>query len=456
MRGGFAVELVGDGRALSDLEHWLVVRGYQVTGSTIADSFESDGQALAPVRLIHLSGDDSARQLSAQISAGRSAGIATAASALPGDGCARATALAVGCDDIVEFPGDECLLAHQLDRLYELARTRREVSLRNEAARALMPRQVGPSSRAAVSRLSQAPLRVLLAGPPAQPKVRLAEALGKATISFTDGLESAMRMIDHEPMDLVVLSLQSAEALQSLGKSRMPRRRSAPYAIALMEPSLLKGVDLVEWMQEHQIADVISPTVSVEQLRLRLEHWHQICIGKRNLLEVDRIACLPVDAVTGCVTQDYLTAYLELRRQRNPSDPLALIRFGCANLWQIAGRAGYGMATELLAEMAQITSNAVRLMDLVAYCGNGQVLVSLDVERASDLEGIADRVSEELEAELAGLAGSSPGIITEQTILSSTGCVSSELARFLARPCEVIPEPIRIRPPVFIPEAAVA
>ena len=440
MRGGFVVELSGGEKAFGALEPWLVNHGYRVTRPIECSRDDDASVSAAPlVRILHLTADSSIKDLSARLAHIRSAGVATAAYITPGDTHGLSAALAVGCDDVVELADDDRVLARQLDRLYELARTRREIHLREEAARALVR---GKSKRPAgpvAARLSSSPLRVLLAGPPAQPKVRLADALGKATISFADSYQSAVRMIGNEPMDLLVLSMQSGEALRSLDKVRLPRQRNAPFVVVLADPAVHAGLDLVPWMSEHHIADVLSPTLPVEQLRLRLEHWHQIGIGKRRLLSTDGLVGVPLDAITGSATQEFLTAYLDLRRRREATDRPALVRFSFSNLWQTAERCGYAMATELLAEMAQITSNAIRLLDLVAYCGNGHFLVSVDAATSTDLESIASRVSAQLESELAGLAGASPRIEAIHAFLSPDEGIAPQLAELVARPCMAPP-----------------
>ena len=400
MRGGFEVELAGERSALVGIESWLQSNGYRShrTGS----SPDAETGTVPLVRLRHLQDDLRIGELP-ESSRGNDEQVATAALIPSGAASCLPMALALGLDDVLLFPGDDALLIHQLDRLSELTLMRREAGLRGDAGRSMSPNRSRSPAKKALTDLTRAPLRVLIVGPPAQPKVRLAEALGKAIISFADTVAIAKRRLAHDTMDLVVLSVQTERALAALEQWEQPQERSAPHTIALLDTSLLDGRDPVAWMSQRGISDIIAPDMPTERLRLRLEHWHQVCVAKRRLVDVHGSILPEVaqDAATGLPTLDFLIAYLDARRDSDPERPTSLIAFRLVDLWRVAESFGYAMATELLAEMGHRVSQAVRLLDLVAYCGNGRVVVAVDVADRVTAESIADRVARRVEEQLS-------------------------------------------------------
>ncbi|MCB2055231.1 MAG: hypothetical protein KDE35_13435 [Geminicoccaceae bacterium] len=398
--------------------------------------------------------------------------------------CSRATA--IGCDDVLTFPAADTLITHQLDRLHALARLRQEIALRQkvgEAWRSAQPSGVrspstpehtagergagvdpGNRTRAAdggggssveqemragrpappdparrardpvvgrtlrpVAARRAVSLKVLIVGPPAQAKVRLAESVGQASVSFVENAAGAARMTSHEAFDLVVLCLSSAGALDDCGGWSSSSSGNGPHGLVLYDPSVVGDEAALAWSRERGLDDCLSTALSVERLRIRLEHWRQMSLGRRRLTDMTGTTAPPEarEPATGLVTQDYLSAYGAISFASR-GGVLGGVIVQCTDLFAVSQADGFAATTDLLHRLAHHIRAAVRVIDVAGYCGNGRFAVLAEADDREDLERIRERIVEAC-APVLRVDGTPPALASASALLRR----GDDVARFL-------------------------
>jgi diguanylate cyclase (GGDEF)-like protein len=288
-------------------------------------------------------------------------------------------ALAAGFDDALAFPMDEIELRLRIQALTSLVAAERERRRRMTVLRHYAAVKQEKSFRFRSGRPGDRPA-ILLVGPASECQVRIANACGKATVVYADGVRTAHRMLAERPFDLIVVTLPVQDASPPLRPQDLP---DAPLSVevGLLVAGPVTHHDRFAALIAAGYSDVIQLPQSPELVRLRLEFWLQLQRLRRWLRQPPpgSMTLLAQDALSSLFNQGFLYDYIALlRSERRPAEPLMMVIFRLTNLPEIHASLGHAAGNCLVAEIGRRLRGLVRAEDLAACLGNGQFAVATD------------------------------------------------------------------------------
>ncbi|MEZ5825713.1 MAG: hypothetical protein R3C97_13520 [Geminicoccaceae bacterium] len=469
------IELIGDDIEIAGIERWLEENDRRLVCASIDEPASIDTREQTVIRLFVIGPSTPARAIGQRLREDSRDGVVTAACVAPDDRTAMSKALALGLDDVLVFDHewfplrsraagiaaahaassdmsegtsalapdtrdaetDDRRRRRQLAHLAMLAKARRETVMRAKAALLLRPGE--KRQRRAHHAPGSAPsTHVLLVGPPSQAKVRIGEALGTASITHTETVAAAQRLLAHERFDIAILGAHDERSRRTLQAWPCTRRRSDPLVLGIVDRRQLGGAALDDWMKEHGVIDVLDTSMTLEELRLHLNFWQQFACVRKRLIGQPEPASNDEDSqaqtVPGAVSRDLFQAYLEQRRQIDGKGLCPVFTLRLEDLWDIGQEHGYETASALLERMVSSVLESLSLFDLAAYCGNGQLIAMLggcDGNPLEAAEAAASRALERVRENVGELAHTRPHFSAEPRLLAGEIDLSIQLHSLL-------------------------
>ncbi|BCX17617.1 MAG: hypothetical protein KatS3mg117_1299 [Geminicoccaceae bacterium] len=325
-------------------------------------------------------------------------------------------ALALGCDDAIAFPLAEDELRLRLEAQVGYALLGREFRLREQ----VLERWREPGRSTPLPVVGTPEGLVLLVGPPSAVQVELARALPLQRVVFVRAVRTAAaRLAEDQPL-LVLVSVEAGVEHERAGLEQLAAaaRRAGVTALLAAPAEQVAAVDAVRL----GFADRIAVDDTPEELRLRLGLWLRRVAVRRGLLQ-QRLGAAggpAVDPATGLWSRAMLLDYLNRRESYPAGRERACVVIRLGGLDELAERLGHLGVERLVVTCGERLAVRVRAEDLAVHLGEGVFCVVLPPAVATDPEGLARRLREDLALPLPAEAG--PVVLPVATVCGRLDC----------------------------------
>ncbi|MFO1067227.1 MAG: diguanylate cyclase [Geminicoccaceae bacterium] len=301
-------------------------------------------------------------------------------------------ALASGCDDAIVFPLDEIELEVRVRALSALVVAERERDRRSALLADYAPGDRKGRTRQRQERAADRP-QVLLAGPPSDNQVRVANGLGPASIAYADSQRSAQRMLGEREFDLVVATLPGTGVAPTLRPADL-EDLDVPLNAAILLAGPV-GEDAIRAALEQGFNDVLPLPQAPELIRLRLELWLRLQRLRGWLRDpVDGVpATLAQDSLSGLFNRGFVLDYLATALRGRPAGaPLVVLGVAIRDLAELGHQHGHALANRLVAGTGRMLRYLVRAEDLAGHMGEGEFAVVMEGASEPAAQAIANRI----------------------------------------------------------------
>jgi diguanylate cyclase (GGDEF)-like protein len=222
--------------------------------------------------------------------------------------------------------------------------------------------------------------RVLVIGPASQHKVKVGEALARASINYADNLEKAKGALETGAFEMVVLLGTNPAARRELQRWPDYAGKGFPATVLVLDEATMQDhLELRRRLAALPVTDRLGMPQPAELVRARMDFWLTFARLQRQLLSppTDALYGLCHDALTGLFNHGFFLEHLRSVEAAAPHRR-AMILIELVNLARLNEAAGHAAANRHIAALGPVLRRGVRADDLPAYLGAGRFAVLLD------------------------------------------------------------------------------
>jgi two-component system cell cycle response regulator len=322
----------------------------------------------------------------------------------------RVRGLESGADDFLSKPVNDVALFARVRSLVRLKMMMDELRVRQETSGRL-------GAIASEFELADSPAKVLVVEKSRFTTQRLSEYLSEAEheVVCTDTGERALDLGREQPFDLVIvgMDLGGEDGLRLCSQFRSQEEtRHLPLLLLLEDmdlPRLAKGLDL-------GVTDyLVKPLDRGELLarvrtQVRRRRYHD---RLRERIQTSMSMAF-TDSLTGLYNRRYLMTHLDRKLMgiAGTGKPVSVMLFDVDHFKVVNDTHGHGVGDDVLVKLAEVASDNLRSVDLVARLGGEEFVVVMPESNAQTAMQVAERLCAQVAESSVPLPDGSPLSVT--------------------------------------------